>query len=262
MYIKRIYILLLLPALILTSCRGTKTVTGGENGNNTINVTQLVSFHTLASPNFTTLASRVQVVYDDGKTQQSITVSLRMEKDKTIWIKASLLGITLAKAIITPDRVSYYETISNTYFDGDFSLLSNWLGTDLNFEKTQAILLGQSIFSLDETQYKVSFANNLYKIEPQKQPVNFIHSLFLNSTHYKVVSGSVSQPYQQRLFSIRYGDYQMAAGSYYPKDILIDASEKEEKTKISVSYKNIDVNAPVSFPFEIPQGYEEIDLSK
>lgn len=258
---KGIYIVFICLAFILNSCKGTKSVIGGETATS-LSIQKVMSLHQRASPNFNTLASRVQVVYEDEDKQQSITVSLRMEKDKTIWIKASVLGITLAKAIITPDRVSYYETISNTYFDGDFSLLSDWLSTDLDFEKTQAILLGQSIFNLDDSNYKVDVVNNLYKIQPKKQPFNFIHSLFLNPTSYKVVSGSVSQPNDNRLLSIRYGDYQFVEGSYYPSDILIDASEKDEKTKISVTYKNIDVNAPVSFPFEIPQGYEQIQLSK
>jgi hypothetical protein len=258
---KEIYILFVSLTLVLSGCKGTKSVIEGE-ANTNISMQKVMALHQAASPKFTTLASRVQVVYEDDKKQQSITVSLRMEKDKIIWIKASVLGITLAKAIITPDRVSYYETISNTYFDGDFSLLSDWLSTDLNFEKTQAILLGQSIFSLDNSKYKVDVSSNQYKIQPKKQPFNFIHSLFLNPTSYKVISGSVSQPNDNRLLSIRYGDYQFVEGSYYPSDILIDASEKDEKTKISVTYKNIDVNAPVSFPFEIPQGYEQIQLSK
>ncbi|MEZ4778146.1 MAG: DUF4292 domain-containing protein [Flavobacteriaceae bacterium] len=245
--------------LILSGCKGTKSVVETKKG---LPLGELISFHDAASPNFNTLASRVQVLYYDGKNNQSITVSLRMEKDKTIWIKASILGITLAKAIITPNRVSYYETISSTYFDGDFSLLSDWLGTDLNFQKTQAILLGQSIFSLNDSQYKTSVVSNQYKIEPKKQPYNFIHSIFLNPKNYKVISGSVSQPNEKRLFSIRYGDYQLLEGSYYPGDILIDASEKDEKTKISVSYKSIDINASVSFPFEIPEGFERIELSK
>ena len=243
-------------AVVLSSCKGTKTIT------EELSTEKLISFHKVANPNFNTLASRVQVIYDDGDKQQSITVSLRMEKDKTIWLRASILGITLAKAIITPNRVSYYETISNTYFDGDFSLLSDWLGTNLNYEKTQAILLGQSIFPFNDTQYKTSLVSNQYKIEPKKQPYNFIHSVFLNSINYKVISGSVSQPNENRLFSIRYGDYQKIEGSYYPGDILIDASQNDEKTKISVSYKSIDLNASVSFPFEIPEGYKQIELSR
>ncbi len=258
---KGFYLLFVSLAFVLYGCKGTKSVIEGE-ANTNLSMLKVMSLHNAASPKFNTLASRVQVVYEDDDKQQSITVSLRMEKDKTIWIKASVLGITLAKAIITPDRVSYYETISNTYFDGDFSLLSDWLSTDLDFEKTQAILLGQSIFSLDDSKYKVDVVSNQYKIQPKKQPFNFIHSLFLNPTSYKVISGSVSQPNDNRLMSIRYGEYQFVEGSYYPTDILIDASEKDEKTKISVTYKNIDVNAPVSFPFEIPQGYEQIRLSK
>ena len=260
--LKRIISLFYISSIVLfTGCKGTKSTIEG-NSNKVFPLGEIISFHESASPNYNTLASRVQVVYDDGKNQQSITVSLRMEKDKTIWIRASVLGITLAKAIITPNRVSYYETISNTYFDGDFSLLSDWLGTDLNFEKTQAILLGQSIFNFNEAQYKTSLVGNQYKIEPKKQPFNFIHSLFLNPLNFKVVSGSVSQPNESRLFSIRYGDYQKLDGGFYPSDILIDASENDEKTKIAVSYKSIDVNAQVSFPFEIPEGYERIELSK
>ncbi|MEZ4875701.1 MAG: DUF4292 domain-containing protein [Flavobacteriaceae bacterium] len=256
---KTLFILLTLTVFLFTGCKTTKGVS--SNGINTsLALDKLLVFHQQAIPNFNTLASRVQVVYEDPEKQQSITVSLRMEKDKTIWIKASILGITLAKAIITTERVSYYETISNTYFDGDFSVLSDWMGTPLDFNKVQAILLGQSIFTINEAQYKTSFVANQYKVEPKKQPFNFIHSLFLNPQNFKVNSGSVSQPNEQRLFSIRYGEYQLIDGSYYPTDILIDASEKDEKTKIAVTYKNIDVNAPVSFPFEIPEGFEQIKL--
>jgi hypothetical protein len=37
----------------------------------------------------------------------------------------------MAKASITPP-VSYYEKIKAMYFEGDFSALSQWLGTDLD----------------------------------------------------------------------------------------------------------------------------------
>lgn len=247
--------------LFLASCVGSRTVSG-IGIENALPISQVLTLHQSANPRFNTLASRVQVVYDDGKRSQSITVSLRMEKDQTIWMKASILGITLAKILITPDKVSYYETISNTYFEGNFELLSDWLGTELDFEKTQAILLGQSIFKLNKDQYKLTVINNKYKLEPRKQPFNFIHSIFLNPDNYKMVSGSLSQPNDDRLLSLRYGDYQQVEGSYYPSDILIDATQKEEKTKITVIYKSIDINPTVSFPFSIPEGFEQIQLTK
>lgn len=255
------HILILLLALLLNGCRGAKKVLDTEVGTS-VPMAQVLQAHQEAIPNFKTLASRVQVVYEDGNKEQSITVSLRMEKDRIIWIKASILGITLAKAMITPERVSYYETISNTYFDGDFTLLSDWLGTELDFERAQSILLGQSIFKLDESNYQASIIQDRYKLLPKTQPLNFIHSLILNADNFKVLSGTLSQPGEGRLFTLRYGTYQQVEGSYYPSDIWIDATDNQQKTKISVSYKNIDVNAAVSFPFDIPQGFEQIRLSK
>jgi hypothetical protein len=50
----------------------------------------------------------------------------------------------MAKASITPTSVSYYEKIKGTYFEGDFSALSQWLGTDLDFNKIQNMLLGEA----------------------------------------------------------------------------------------------------------------------
>jgi len=246
----RFFVVSMLLALVLGGCKTGTAVTGGATANNSLNAKDIVASHNLASPKFNTLASRLQVAYKDEKKEQSITVSLRMKKDEKIWIKASILGITLAKVLITPESVSYYETISNTYFDGNFELLSDWLGTELDFEKTQAILLGQSIFDLNKN-YESSIAQNRYKLEPTKQPQNFIHSLFLNSQHFKVVSGSLSQPEDKRLLSLKYGEYQQIEESFYPTTIHIDATQESDKTNVSLS-----------FPFTIPDGYEEIRLSK
>lgn len=254
MKLKPFYLLFL---LVVASCGGAKKITNIESAS----AKEVISAHKAATPDFKTLAGRVQLVYETDEKLQSITVSLRMEKDKNIWIKASLLGITIAKVLITPTSVSYYETIGNTYFEGDFALLGEWIGTSINFQQAQNLLLGQSIFTLNPSEYKSEIVQNKFKIQPKQQPQNFIHSLFLNPENFKIASESLSQPNAERLLSIRYGDYQKIEEQYFPTSILLDTSEKGSKTKIEVNYKKIDLNANVSFPFEIPQGYEEIQLN-
>lgn len=244
-------------AMVLASCGSTKKITDLENAS----AKDLINAHKAASPEFKTLAGRVQLVYETEQKLQSITVSLRMKKDKNIWIKASVLGITIAKVSITPTSVSYYETIGKTYFQGDFALLGEWLGTPINFQQAQQMLLGQSIFTLNPAEYSATVFQNKFKIQPKQQPQNFIHSLFLNPENFKVASETVSQPDNDRLLSIRYGDYQQIGAQFYPSSILIDTSEKGSKTKIEINYKKIDLNVDVSFPFEIPAGYEEIQLN-
>ena len=132
--------IILFISLFITSCGGGKIAVGSETANKNLSPKNIIKSHDEAIPNFSTIAARIQVRYESIREVQSLTVSLRMEKDQKIWIKASLLGITLAKLYITPEAVSYYETISNTYFKGDYSLLSEWLGTEIDFEKAQKIL--------------------------------------------------------------------------------------------------------------------------
>jgi len=254
--------LILVFTILLASCTGSRTVIGTNNANPGLALKSIINAHRAATPKFSTMASRIKVAYEDEKQRQNITVSLRMQKDEKIWMKASILGITMAKALITQDRVSYYETISNTYFDGDFDLLSNWLGTNLNFEKTQAILLGQSIFGLDKATYTATVSENRYKLEPTQQPANFVHSLLLNPNNFKVNSGVVFQPIDNRQLSIAYGAYRELEGSFYPSVIQINSMEGDSRTNIAVNYRKINLNVSVSFPFEIPNGYEEIQLSK
>ena len=253
MRIKPLYLILL---IIFTSCGGAKVATKAEG----LPIKDVVSLHKAALPKFETLAGRVQLAYETESKEQRLTVSIRMEKDKTIWVKASILGFTLAKVLITPNSVGYYETIGKTYFEGDFSLLGEWLGTPINFEQAQDLLLGQSIFTLNPSEYTSEIFQNKYKIQPRKQPRNFIHSLFLNPENFKVASETLSQPDYDRILNIRYGDYQMVQGQYFPTEISIVSSEPNEQTKIELVYKKIDLNVDISFPFDIPEGYERIQL--
>lgn len=254
MKLKALYFTLFI--LVLTSCGGAKKITNIEEAS----AKDVIISHKAAAPDFKTLAGRVQLVYETDEKMQSITVSLRMEKDKNIWIKASILGITIAKVLITPTRVSYYETIGKTYFEGDFALLGEWLGTPINFQQTQNLLLGQSIFTLNPSEYKIEIFQNKFKLLPKQQSQNFIHSLFINPENFKIATETLSQPNDDRLLNVRYGDYQKLDGQFYPQTIMINTSEKGEATKIEINYRKIDLNVDVSFPFDIPQGYEEIQL--
>jgi hypothetical protein len=242
--------------LFLSSCRGTKTITDVSR----LSVNEIVTNHNAAAPNFNTLAGRIQVSYEDNRKEQSITASLRIEKDKIIWIKASILGITLAKVLITPERVSYYETISNTYFEGDFALLSDLLGTEIDFKKAQDILLGQSIFNLDASNYKSEMIVGKLKLQPRRQTKNFIHTILLNTENFKVSAEMLSQPDDKRTLNVQYDDYRLVEGGFYPSVIKINASEKDSKTKIGLKFRKIDLNVNVRFPFTIPEGYEEIQF--
>lgn len=128
----------------LASCKSTKSITGGE-ANSRLSAKNIVNAHYSNQPKFRTLRGRVKIDYTNGDDSQGVNVSLRMEKDKVIWMSAPL-GVV--KAHITPQKVSFYNKLQNEYFDGDFSYLSELLGTELDFEKVQNLLLGNAVLDL------------------------------------------------------------------------------------------------------------------
>jgi len=259
-FIKRVLIFICC-FILLISCKSVKTVSGSNTADLSVSTSSIIASHQAASATFKTLASRALVVYKDEKKEQSITVSLRMEKDNIIWIKAAILGVTIAKVLITPEKVSYYETLGNTYFEGDYKLISDFLGTELNFSKAQAILLGQSIFDLNQKKYVSSVKNKKYHISPKLMPTGFPHQLILNPDTYKVYHTLIEQPKEARRFELTYGPYQEIEGSYYPTVATIISKEnKERQSQVSIKYKKIDINAVANFPFKIPEGYKKIEL--
>src|SRR5690606_26966069 len=134
MKLAKLMLFLVMISAIISSCKSMKKAVSLHED---VGAKELVDLHTNTEPRSSTLASMVQVNYNDGKTSQSLTVSLRIQKNETIWVSASILGISIARLLITPDKVSYYETIDKTYFDGDFTLLSSWLGVEVDFQMVQ-----------------------------------------------------------------------------------------------------------------------------
>ncbi len=247
---------LILAVLVLQSCKGTKAVT--DTGVKRLKAQKVIANHYNANFNFNTLQARLKVRYDDGRKSFSPNVSLRMQRDSIIWVSAKLLGITLAKAKITPNRVSYYAKINSTYFDGDFKLLSDWLGTELDYKKVQNLLVGQALYDLRKEKYTIDIKENAYQLQPKKELELFERLFFVNPLTFKIKEEHLIQPKENRKVKISYDAYQKVGNQEFPKKITVKGEQDEKQTLLDIEYKAVEFNAKVSFPFKIPSGYEEV----
>jgi hypothetical protein len=207
---------------------------------------------------FNTLAARMKVRYKDRKNSQSVTVSLRMDKGKTIWMSASILGISLAKAKVTPTSVSYYEKIGRTYFDGDFEFLSEYFGVNMDFEQLERLLVGETVYDLREGKYAIDQVDNQYQITPKKQLEILNLFFFLEPENFILKKQRVTQPKDNLSLNVDYREHQQLEGFTFPQNIYIEVLENADKTIIDLEYKSVERNVDLRFPFTIPSGYKEI----
>lgn len=242
--------------LFLSSCRSRREAVEIEDAA----LSKVINSHYNNAPQFNTLTSRMRLNYTDEERSQSVTVSFRMQKDSTIWVSAQLLGFPLAKALITRDRVSYYEKIGKTYFDGDYSLLSKWLGTPLDYDKLQNLLLGQTIYDLREDRYKLTESTRGYQLVPDSGYEAVKRMFLLDPGNFRTSAQQLSQDRENRSVTVTYPKFQRVSGRIMPEEIKIIANEAGRGTQIEISFRSVSFNDPVSFPFEIPSGYDEIEI--
>ena len=242
---------------LASSCKSARTIANSGEINSSISAKQLIKENTRQEAKFKTLQARVKIDYTQDLQEQGYTVNLRIEKDKTIWINATL---GLARAMITPDEVSFYDKINNQYFKGDYTLLSNLLGVELNFKKVQSLLLGESLFNLKEGKYIASTNEKSYILQPKEQTALLELFLLLNPSHFKMDSQQLLQPLKKRFLKVDYLAYQGVDKEILPKDIKIFAVENNEEVIIAMEYKSVSLNEEVRFPFKIPSGFKEIIL--
>lgn len=256
-FIGRISIICLLFCMMF-SCKSKRITT--ETAEESISLRRIISEHIKAEPDFETLASRMQITYDDGKSKQRINANVRMKKDEIIWIKASVLGITVAKAFLTPDSVSLYETISKRYFEGDYSLISDWLGMDLNFKQAQALFLGQATIELKPNLIKHHISENKYILEAKQNSNIFRQNIAIYSSHFKIANQTIEELNQKRIFTLDYSNYQKINDDFYPSEMHLQSIDDKGIMRLHFQFRKTDVNPNISFPYEIPTAYKPMQL--
>jgi hypothetical protein len=255
------YIAILVLSIAVVSCK-TKAVAVQGNTSQVVAPKEdkkVIEKHYENKLDFSTLYIKASAKYVDEKQSQNVTAEIRIEKDKQILISVRFLGITMAKALITPSAVSYYEKINSTYYEGDFTSLSKWLGTDLDYNKVQNLLIGEAFDDLRKGKYTQTIVENLFRLDEEKE-ANLKKTFFLDAEKYLIQKEEISQPLENRNLQIAYSDSKVFNQGTLPTSIEINAVQPKGKTSINLNYNNISFNEELSFPYSVPSGYKKVTI--
>jgi len=243
--------------VLFNSCKVTK---GTETNVRSLSVKKVIKEHERVAFSKKTIQAKIKTHYKDEKNSQSLTVKLRLKKDAVIWMSGTFLGIPVAKVMITPTSVQYYEKINNTYFDGDFSLISEALGVDLNFHQLQNIIVGEAVLGLNEGKFKSQIDQRAHLVSPKNNSSIFSIFYWINPNHFKLDKQILENQNQEQQLAISYPEYQKTSATFFPKKLLINATQSKNNTRIEMEFRNVILNKKLTFPFSIPSGYTEIKL--
>ena len=254
LYVLPLFILLLL----ISSCGGSKSALK-ESDLKTETLKAIVKKYDQYKPNFKTMRGRLKGAYDDGRSQQGINISYRFQKDETLWMSARLAGLfEVAKIMITPDNIKFYERVDNSYFDGNFELVSDFIGLELNYSQIENLLLGQAIKPVLIKQTDFETFESYYQLNTTYKDGVF-QTLILDAKTFKIKEQILKKDNNQ--VKIIYSVYQMVEENAFPEELMILASDGKDVTNISLTYKNIKLNDELNFPFRMPSSFSPLELN-
>lgn len=248
-----------LVLLVVTSCKSKKALTDGELAFEKLSAKKVAKKHVASNFNKQTIDAKLKVKYNDTKEKVGLSVRMKIKKDEVIYLKGNKI-VTVFKAKITPTKVSYYSPHFKDYFEGDFSMISKLLGTDVNFEQLQNMLLGQSLLSVTSKKQRVEIEEQSYKLSPKNQANLFDVFFFINPKHFKLNKQSLISNFKNQRLDISYPEYLEKDNVVFPKKININAKKDTKFTTIDLDVRSVVFNTTLTIPFSIPLGYKKIKL--
>ncbi len=234
----------------------------------------------------------------DGKTT-SFKANVRMKRDSIIWVSISpALGVEVVRMVVTPDSVKYVSKVPGDkhYYLGDFSVIADVAGVELDFRTMQDLLVGNAVFlDKQEDKYESRIQDQQYvliskldrklrkvlnadeknmvpdthftinpldkdyqKMRRRAKPEELqLKRFWLNPIHHRVERALLNDYYDFRELEIAFEDYEEKDGQWYPeKGRLTVKDEKLGSSEIRFEVSRLRVGKVYDFPFSIPDGYE------
>ena len=183
-----------------------------------------------------------------------------------------MLGIEVARVLITKDTVKFIDRAHKEYFIGDFDYLNKLFGADLDYQMLEALLIGNSLDfeENDKVHSRVDRKKNLYFLSTEKKRKikkelkkekeklkQQTQVLWLDPLSFKINELLLSSPETNRSLSGTYADYKEIESQLIPYDLKFHL-KSGSSMKIEMKYNKFSMGKSLTFPFKISSKYVQI----
>lgn len=244
---------------LLTACKSVR-VLPNKAPVKRVDIKVLTTEIAKAEENINTFRARIKAVYNDQKRKQQVNVNFRLDNGKTFWMSANML-IPIAKLLVTPEEVQFYEKFQKTYYKGNIDFLNQQLGSNFTFQDLQNIFLGNPVTDLRKVKVERISHPRYYVLTPKEKGQRFRPTYFFDPVNFRLVEQRFLVAGTAQSLSIKYTNNQQLEGKIVPKNIEISTFDGNNFLQLSLEYLRVDFPKNLTTPFSIPSGYKKIELN-
>ena len=252
---------------LLFSCRTKekliKSIAVGE-----INETNILDNIIAEKFDFNTLFfRRVNVEVSENGNINSFRANIYIENGKQIIISIiPLLGIELARVLITPEQIIIIDRFNKEVYYTNFNFVERKFYFNLNYNLLQSILTNRLFCYPDENpvsirNYTMQYVNGVYLFKNDNGSIDFNHRIDIIAENYKMSRNQLVKPSENILFDVKYEDFHDLKNTKFPNSIKMTAQKGYEKYELTMNCTNIDIDGSGTILFTIPDSYEKVVLN-
>lgn len=205
--------------------------------------------------NFSTLEAKVKTSIDSEEAVFNFTSTIRIVKDKQIWISGGLFGFEAARLLVTKDSVKLINRLEKTYALEPISKLQEITKLPVNFQDIQQILLGEIVkFNFSEAQLKSGHDNIVMMTENERVS----NTVEFNATNLQIIQQLITDKVKNNSVYMQLSDYQLLENSKPFSNHREIQVLGEENIVFTLNFQSIELNVDLNFPFNINPRYERI----
>lgn len=210
--------------------------------------------------------------YKSEDKKQNFSGQFRIRKDSVIWISIyAVMNIEVFRIIIRQDSVFMLNRLKKTYYSRNIEFLNEQLGTDVDFDILQSLLIGSDFdyyennkftLSTNDKQYKLSTISRqklkLYVNTQEDMEKVLVQNMWVSRSNFKIQQQSVRQVKNpNKKVVARYQDFREVGTQEFPYHTIFKLIG-EKIINLDVEYKSIIIDKPLTFPFKISKKYTRL----
>ncbi len=206
------------------------------------------------------------VEYNDK--MHTIAGTMRIRKDSAIFISiAPVLGIEVARALITPDSVKLLNRIESTYYLGDIGILNNMFNTDIDFFMLQSLLTGNDFPHFRMDQFDLTQETPLLRLVARERLRDsgsgqaIQQAITVDPETMRIRTNILEENQSGRALRADYERYESVGGTLLPAGLKIMFADPSGTSNLEMNYTRMALNIPQKMQFKIPSKYTRIKLA-
>ena len=141
---------LVISMMFWSACKTSRSTVRDCEKPSKIETAELLDSTRAKQMQFTWFSGKAKVNFDDGNNNQSVTASIRMQRDSVIWVSiTALMGYEAARIRVTPDTFELLNRLDKVYIKEPLSKINDYIPIKADLRLLQDLIVGNYLWSTE-----------------------------------------------------------------------------------------------------------------